>query len=77
MFWTLTVFVIIGGPSITIDGFSNIDDCLALGQYNVTYFQEVPAKFHCIKTGIPPVKCYPDTRKYGRGADCLIKPMEA
>jgi hypothetical protein len=72
MYWTLVVFIVAGGPSITIDGFSRLDDCRAMGELNVAYVQVNPnAKFRCDKTGIPPVRCKPDTRSYGRDAECI------
>lgn len=77
--WTLVVFVVVGGESIVIDGFSQPKDCTAMGQLNVEHVQwkddkpNPAAKFRCDKTGRPATICLPDRRSYGRTADCIVK----
>lgn len=72
--WTLVIFVVVGGPSIEVDGFSNPNDCRLLGQLNVEYVQVgLPAKYQCSKTDRPPIVCKKDTRTYNRTAACLME----
>lgn len=89
------VFLAVGGGDvITIDGFSNPDDCAFAGAMNLKHVQlvylggevqkdkpaHVPnpnARFRCAKTGIPPVKCYPDRRSYGRTGECILTEQKA
>jgi hypothetical protein len=44
--WTLVIFLTIGGPSITIGGFTRLEDCQALGQINVELINP-RAHFRC------------------------------
>lgn len=50
--WTLVIFLAVGGPSITIDGFTALDDCKAMGSLNVE-FVNPKATFRCDKAKRP------------------------
>lgn len=83
-YFTLVVYLTVPGPSINIDGFSNVDDCAFAGQLNLDYVQLIvdtnrnlvknpQAQFRCDKTGRPPVVCLRDTRTYGRTGECITE----
>jgi hypothetical protein len=46
--WTLVIFLYVGGPSITVDGFTRFEDCYELGQLNVEFVNQ-RAQFRCVK----------------------------
>lgn len=74
IYWTLLVYITLyGGEQIVIEGFTKMDDCLAMGWMNVEYVQRnnPKVKYQCTRSNIPPVRCLPDTRTYGRTGECI------
>jgi hypothetical protein len=46
--WTLVIFIVVGGPSIVVPGFSNLEDCKAIGAINVELINP-KAQFRCLE----------------------------
>jgi hypothetical protein len=44
--WTLVIFIVAGGPSIVIDGFTSRDVCVEMGRLNVELVNP-KARFRC------------------------------
>jgi hypothetical protein len=55
--WTLVIYLVLGGPSITIEGFTKEGDCQLLGQMYQEMIDE-RAQFKCtevaVRRDVPP-----------------------